>query len=91
MAETSNDVRQTNENSNRFAWLIEAPGQQYLSARTRPWPSFTWTKDHNAALRFQSQEQADSTMEAIRGLEPGLFGFRDTLGPARAVEHGWLS
>lgn len=75
----------------QFSWLIEAPGPNYLYVRTIGLvPDFAWTKDHNKALPFVSQEQADTTMMAIRGLAPALFGFAVTLGDAKPVEHGWL-
>ncbi len=70
------------------AWLIEAPGLNYLGARDR---AFFWTKDHAKALRFYSKEQADGAMMAIRELVPKLFGFAYTLGDASPVEHGWMT
>lgn len=74
-----------------FRWLIEAPGQRYLSVRRLTGRhSFTWTTDHNAALQFKSQEQADLMMQALRDMDRTLFGFDETLGPARATEHGWI-
>lgn len=79
-------------NSTQFAWLIEAPGQNYLYVRTiGTMTDFSWTKDHNKALRFMNEAQADTAMMAIRGLAPAVFGFAVTLGEARPVEHGWLA
>lgn len=52
--------------------------------------NFVWSKDHNAAVRFDSKGQADGAMMAIRQLAPGLFDFERLLGDARPVEHGWL-
>jgi len=52
---------------------------------------FIWVQDHNRALCFKTQEQADLTMMAIRQLNGDLFAFAATLGEASAVEHGWLS
>lgn len=78
-------------NTTDFAWLIEAPGQNYLAARNIDHtPEFYWTKDHNKALRFYSQEQASAAMMAIRALDPKLFEFARTLGDAKPVEHGWM-
>ncbi len=74
-----------------FAWLIEAPGQNYLSYRHLGRHEFHWTKDHTRALRFFSLEQADNVMMAIRELAPTLFAFAITLGEAKPVEHGWIS
>lgn len=74
-----------------FAWLIEAPGPHYLAARAVAGHKFHWTQDHGVALRFFSEEQADIAMMAIRELDPTLFGFAETLGEARPVEHGWLN
>jgi hypothetical protein len=74
-----------------FAFLVEAPGQQYLSAAVIGNVStFKWTKDHLKAIRFYTREQADLTMMAIRELDRELFGFAVTLGDAKAVEHSWL-
>lgn len=74
-----------------FAWLIEAPGPNYLAVRTLTNRSdFVWTNDANAAIRFMSEKQADDTMTALRYLSRDLFSFDGTLGPARAVEHGWI-
>lgn len=72
-----------------FAWLIEAPGQRYLAARKLGGYNFHWTADHEKALRFMSEAQADLTMMAIRELAPSLFSFEVPIGNARAVEHGW--
>lgn len=89
-----------------FAWLIEAPGQRYLAVqRLKMSDSFEWTTDHNKALRFCSQEQADALMMAVRQMDReigglknhnqlssgALFAFEATLGNAKAVEHGWIS
>lgn len=74
-----------------FRWLIEAPGQQYLTAcKIGSSYTFKWTKDHLKALRFMNEEQADITMMAIRELDRELFGFAATLGDAKTVEHLWL-
>lgn len=76
---------------NNFAWLIEAPGNNYLGARNiAHTPEFYWTKDHNKALNFCSAEQANDTMMAIRALSPTLFEFARTLGDAMVTEYGWL-
>lgn len=73
-----------------FAWLIEAPGQNYLAVRVIAKVSeFHWSKDHNKALRFYNHDQADAVMMAVRNLEKELFGFALTLGEARPIEHGW--
>jgi hypothetical protein len=74
-----------------FAWLIEAPGQNYLEAvEIGHCPYFRWTVDHTKAIRFYSQEQADRVMMAVRALDAALFAFAANLGEARPVEHGWL-
>lgn len=73
-----------------FAWLIEAPGQNYLGVRELTGHKFYWTKDHDAALRLSSEEQADGVMMAVRQLNPDLFGFAVTLGEAKPVKHNWL-
>jgi len=74
-----------------FRWLIEAPGQKYLAVRKIGGSkNFHWSADHNDALCFKSEQQADMTMMAIRELAPDLFGFAVTLGDARAVEHAWM-
>ncbi len=75
---------------NDFAWLIEAPGQNYLGARKLSKYEFYWTKDHLKALRFYNQEQADLTMMAVRESEPELFAFAVNLGDATPVEHAWV-
>lgn len=75
-----------------FKWLIEAPGQQYLTAcKIGNGYVFKWTKNHCVALRFMNEEQADLTMMAIHDLDRALFGFAVTLGDAKAIEHGWLT
>jgi hypothetical protein len=60
--------------------------------------NFEWTTDHNKALAFRSQDQADALMMAVRqmdrlinGFDKGLFGFEASLGNAKAVEHGWIA
>ena len=74
-----------------FAWLVEAPGQQYMTAcKIGNGYVFKWTKDHLRAIRFYTEEQADLTMMSVRALDKELFGFAVTLGDARAVEHSWL-
>jgi len=80
-----------------FRWLIEAPGARYLAARKLGNHEFHWTQDHNEAIAFRTEAQADITMMAIRdinrqinGFDKGLFGFEASLGNACAVEHGWL-
>lgn len=76
-----------------FAWLIEAPGPNYLGV----WqlghnpPQFRWTSDANKALRFWSKEQADLTAGAVRALQPALWAFAGTLGEAWPREHVWLA
>ena len=80
-----------------FRWLIEAPGQRYLAVqRLKVSNNFEWTTDHNKALTFRSQDQADATMMAVRqmdrqinGFDKGLFAFEASLGNAKPVEHGW--
>ena len=75
-----------------FKWLIEAPGQQYLTAcKIGNGYVFKWTKNHCVAPRFMNEEQADLTMMAIHDLDRALFGFAVTLGDAKAIEHGWLT
>lgn len=73
-----------------FRWLIEAPGLRYLSVRKLAGHDFHWTRDHDAALCFKDQQQADYTLMALRQLAPPLFDFEKTLGNASAVEHGWV-
>lgn len=78
------------DDKTEFGWLIEAPGQRYLAARKiTTMRDFAWTTEHNLAIRFHSQEQADLTMGAIKQLAPALFAFEATLGNAKPVEHGW--
>lgn len=74
-----------------FRWLIEAPGQRYLAPRHLGDYDFHWTQDHNEALAFRSEAQADGTMMAIRQLAPALFDFERTIGNAKAIEHGWVA
>ena len=76
--------------ADEYAWLIEAPGQNYLAARKLAGYEFHWTVDHNKALRFFSKEQADLVMMAVRQLAPSLFAFAVNLGDARPVEHAWI-
>lgn len=84
-------IRQLVNECNRWAWLIEAPGQRYLAVRKLSGlHDFTWTQDHNKALQFKSEEQADLMMYALRDMNRALFGFDVTLGPARAIEHAWM-
>lgn len=82
-----------------FRWLIEAPGQRYLAVqRLNMSDNFEWTTDHNKALAFRSEEQADALMMAVRQMDrqmnsfgnEKLFAFETTLGNAKAVEHGWI-
>lgn len=74
-----------------FRWLIEAPGPRYLGVRKlSSRHDFVWTAQHDLAIQFASQEQADLTMMALRDLNRELFGFEATLGPAQPVEHGWM-
>lgn len=74
-----------------FRWLIEAPGPRWLAVRElTSMFDFIWSSNHDAALAFRSQEQANGAMQAIRSIKRELFGFEDTLGPARAIEHGYL-
>lgn len=82
-------------NGNEFAWLIEAPGQRYLAVQNLSSHSnFIWSQDHNEAIRFYTKEQATGVIEALRTFDriyqSGMFTFQDTLGPAQAVEHGWM-
>jgi len=71
-----------------FAWLIEAPGANYLAVgKVR---RFYWTTDANQALRFWSMEQADLTATAVRELNPDLWAFALTLGEAWPRQHAWF-
>jgi hypothetical protein len=79
-----------------FRWLIEAPGPRYLAVqRLSLSDNFEWTTDHNRALAFRTQEQADALMMAVRQMDremrgfgkEHLFSFETTLGNAKAVEH----
>lgn len=78
-----------------FRWLIEAPGPKYLAVqRLSGSDNFEWTSDHDKALAFRSQDQAEALMMAVRQIDRGfckgaLFGFEASLGNARPVEHGW--
>ena len=69
-----------------YAWLIEAPGQHYLSVRETAGYQFHWTNDYNMALRFYSKDQADLVMMAVREARPVLFNFENTLTNARPVD-----
>jgi hypothetical protein len=74
-----------------FRWLIEAPGPSYLGTRTlSARTDFVWTRDHDAAIHFASEDQANAVLMALRCLYYNLFSFDQTLGPAKAVEHGWV-
>jgi hypothetical protein len=74
-----------------FAWVIEAPGQNYLATQTIGHdPRFFWTKDPAKALRFISADQAYGVMMAVRKLAHELWAFAINLGEARPVEHGWV-
>jgi hypothetical protein len=88
-----------------FRWLIEAPGARYLAVKRLTSGSFfEWTANHDKALAFRSEEQADDMMTALRHMDREhdsyqnhgnlswgkLFGFEPMLGNAKAVEHGWL-
>lgn len=74
-----------------FRWLIEAPGQRYLAVRRIGGSThFHWTQDHNVALYFRDESQADGALFAIKELKPELFGFAATLGDAKPVEHAWV-
>lgn len=88
-----------------FRWLIEAPGPKYLAVqRLTSSANFEWTADHNKALAFRSEAQADDMMAALRQMDRllniyenngklswgKLFAFEPTLGNAKAVEHGLM-
>ena len=88
-----------------FRWLIEAPGTKYLAVqRLTSSATFEWTADHNKALAFRSEAQADDMMAALRQMDRDheshlnagklswgkLFAFEPTLGNAKAIEHGWM-
>ena len=89
-----------------FRWLIEAPGPHYLAVQSiTSSHTFEWTTDHEKALAFRSEQQADAMMMALRQLDRQLeawenrgklswgklFAFEPSLGNAKAVEHGWVS
>lgn len=90
-----------------FRWLIEAPGQKYLAVqRLNASAHFEWTADHNKALAFRSEAQADDLLAALRQMDRlhdnsydigaklswgKLFAFEPLLGNAKAVEHAWAS
>lgn len=89
-----------------FRWLIEAPGPRYLAVqRLTGSSSFEWTADHDKALAFRSEAQADDMLTALRQMDRDfdshknhgklswgeLFAFEPTLGNAKAVEHGWIA
>ena len=75
-----------------YRWLIEAPGTKYLAVREIAHShTFHWSGEHDKALHFRTEAQADGLMMAVRQLAPELFGFAVTLGDARAVEHAWDS
>lgn len=74
------------EDRREVAWLIEAPGQNYLGVSTLGGEHrFHWTKDHAKALRFWTRMQADDVMMAVRALNPGLFAFAVNLGEASST------
>ena len=84
--------RAAQKTTEEFAWLIEAPGQNYLGTReVGYYPEFFWTDDHTKAIRFFSKEQADGVMMAVRRMEPKLWAFAVNLTDARPTEHGWIS
>lgn len=72
------------------AWLIEAPGANYLAVRTLGRAEFYWTTDPNKALRFFTKDDAHQTAMAVRRMEPELWAFALTLGEAWPREHKWL-
>jgi hypothetical protein len=75
-----------------FAWLVEAPGPNYLGARAiGGFPDFFWTSDATKALRFWTKEQADFTAMAVRRMEPRLWDFALTLGDAFPRQHGFVN
>ena len=87
-----------------FRWLIEAPGPKYLTVqRFASSADFEWTADHNKALAFSSEAQADDMLAALRQLDRQndsyagklswgkIFAFERTLSNAKAVEHGWVT
>lgn len=68
-------------------WIIEAPGRKYLAVRqVGVAAQFYWHHDMDEAIYFSSEQQAALTRMALRALTPVLFGFEETLGPARAEE-----
>ncbi len=68
-----------------FRWLIEAPGPRYLAVqRLRMSDSFEWTTDHDKALAFRSQDQADQTRLAV--CNPAAA--RRQAGYVACAEHG---
>ena len=63
---------------------ISPPGQKYLAVqRLSQSDNFVWTSDHNAALAFRSEDQADALMMAVKQLAHffnlSLFGFEASL------------
>ena len=75
--------------ADQFAWLIEVSGPHYLCVRNLNGKrEFFWTRDHDRALRFASEDQADDAMMAIRELKRELFIFPTGEDP-KPVEHAW--
>lgn len=72
-----------------FAWLIEAPGPSYLSARKLgSIYEFFWSNNHDQGIRFLNGTQADLVMMAVREMAPQLFAWPGPQYP-KPVEHGW--
>jgi hypothetical protein len=102
---TDAQITHTEQPRGDFRWLIEAPGTRYLAVQSLTSShTFEWTQDHDRALAFRSEEQANAMMAALRQLDRQieaydnggklswgkLFAFEPTLGNARAVEHGFI-
>jgi hypothetical protein len=83
------EKKRANRPADEFAWLIEGPGPHYLCvSKSSTDHLFTWSKDHDKALRFWTCQQADDAMMALRRIEPALFKSPYPQEP-RPVEHGW--
>lgn len=72
----------------KSAWLIEAPGKNYLGFFDSEGSYFSWVSE-DKALRFHSKEDADLFTNCVLCLDKETFFFEKNLSAATSVEYFW--